>query len=152
MGGRPQRPVRRSPGGWLLLSFTHKHLWPASSAAGTGGGGKGTSKGCPYSRTCRGQPQLVSVAMVTSLLPSVQTEDGPDTHPVCREVNSHVRALQAAALQSWPVIPKQGARNDFPEGLRSPREFQTCNRQRMVRMLRLFLVVSRIQEAHLRAT
>lgn len=50
---------------------------------------------------------------------------GLNTHPVCGEIDSHVRPLQAAALQGLSVISKQGPCNDFPEGFRSPREFQT---------------------------
>lgn len=75
------------------------------------------------SDTSRSQPQLGLV--VTSLLPSVWTKEGPNTHPVCREIDSHVRPLQAAALQGLPIISKQGPCNDFPEGFRPPREFQT---------------------------
>lgn len=52
-------------------------------------------------------------------------EEGSSTHPVCGEIDSHVRPLQAAALQGLPVISKQGPCNDFPEGFRSPGEFQT---------------------------
>lgn len=71
----------------------------------------------------KSQPQLVLAAL--SLLPPIWTNKELTTHPVCGEIDSHVRPLQAAALQGLAIISKQGTCNDFPEGLRSPREFQT---------------------------
>lgn len=84
---------------------------------------KNARKLCPGRHFSRSQSQLAVV--VISLLPSVWANEGANTHPVCGEIDAHVRPLQAAALQGLPIISKQGPCNDFPEGLRSPREFQT---------------------------
>lgn len=107
----------------LLLSFIiiiHTNCMPTMHWAWE----KGRMPGL-YASSYTSRSPSKPVLVVTSLLPSIWAKEGPNTHPVCGEIDSHVRPLQAAALQGLPIISKQGPCNDFPEGFRSPREFQT---------------------------
>lgn len=105
---------------WLFIIIVHTYCLPTVHRAWE----KGSTPGL-YASSYTSRSPSKPVLVVTSLLPSIWAKEGPNTHPVCGEIDSHVRPLQAAALQGLPIISKQGPCNDFPERFRSPREFQT---------------------------
>lgn len=49
----------------------------------------------------------------------------PTTHPVCREVDPDMRALQSTAVQCLAVVPQQRSSNNFTEGFWPPWELQS---------------------------
>lgn len=50
------------------------------------------------------------------------------THPVCREINSHIVSLQRAAVCCLPVVPEQRPCHHLCKWLRSPGELQAWER------------------------